>query len=268
MSKFQVSYKLALAVLVLPALVFVYLLGMSAFNGTGTISAANPDNCPNTGGGWVKIDSNDLSSYPVTGATQYCFKAGSANSVGCTGGKFDSWPQPTGTCGLSHWSYYIPFTPTPTNTPKPTKTPKPSNTPTPTVTASPTNTPTLTVTPSATATPTLTVTPSATATPTLTTTPTMTTTPTVTPTITDTPVVTPTETPVVTPTTTSTPTVTPTSGQILGIDATAVPTVTPVFQARVLAVTGNNLYIPLGVGMIIMGLAIILGSESIALKRK
>lgn len=257
MTKFEVSYKLVLAVLILPMLVFVYLLGMSAFGGTSTISAANSDNCLDTGG-WTKVDSNDLSLYPVSGATQYCFKAGSNNSVGCTGGKFDAWPQPSGTCGLSHWSYYIPVTPTPT----------PTNTPTVTITPSATATPTLTVTPSATATPTLTVTPSATATPTLTTTPTATVS--VTPTITDTPVVTPTETPVVTPTNTVVPTVTitPTEGQIRGIDATAVPTATPVYQARVLAITGSNLYVPVGVGMIIMGLAIILGSESIALKRK
>jgi hypothetical protein len=91
-------------------------------------------------------------------------------------------------------------------------------------------------------------------------------TPVVTPT--ETPVVTPTETPVVTPTATSTPTVTPTEGQILGIDATAVPTTTPVYQARVLAVTGNSMYAPVGVGMIIMGLAMILGTDSVLLKRK
>jgi hypothetical protein len=39
MTKFQVSYKLALAVLVLPTLVIFYLVGMSAFNGTGFLSA-------------------------------------------------------------------------------------------------------------------------------------------------------------------------------------------------------------------------------------
>ncbi len=63
--------------------------------------------CPD-GDGWTKIDSDDLSLYPVDGATDYCFKAGSSNSQGCTGGIFDSWPQPEGTCGLSHWSYFIP----------------------------------------------------------------------------------------------------------------------------------------------------------------
>lgn len=80
----------------------------------------------------------------------------------------------------------------------------------------------------------------------------------------------PTDTPAVTPTDTLVPTatVTPTDGQIRGVDATVVPTMTPVYQARVLAVTGNNLYVPVGVGMIIMGLAMILGTDSVLLKRK
>ncbi|WKZ25524.1 MAG: hypothetical protein QY322_04045 [bacterium] len=73
----------------------------------GIVAAAGQETCPN-GGGWTKVDSSDLSQYPVSGATDYCFKAGSDNSRGCTGGLFDSWPQPAGTCGLSHWSYYIP----------------------------------------------------------------------------------------------------------------------------------------------------------------
>ena len=40
MSKFRVYYKLALAVLVLPTLVFFYLVGMSAFN-NNAVSNAN-----------------------------------------------------------------------------------------------------------------------------------------------------------------------------------------------------------------------------------
>ena len=44
------------------------------------------------GGGWTKIDSNDLSLYPVDGAVEYCFKAGSSNSKGCVGGIFNEWP--------------------------------------------------------------------------------------------------------------------------------------------------------------------------------
>lgn len=80
-------------------------------------------------GGWTKIDSGDLSIYPVSGATQYCFKAGSDNSIGCEGGIFFSWPQPEGTCGLSHWSYFIGATPTSTSTATPTSTSTPTTPP-------------------------------------------------------------------------------------------------------------------------------------------
>ena len=73
---------------------------------TATIAYAEQSTCPD-GGEWTKIDSDDLSEYPVPDATEYCFKAGSDNSQGCIGGLFDSWPQPDGTCGLSHWSYRI-----------------------------------------------------------------------------------------------------------------------------------------------------------------
>lgn len=67
------------------------------------------DACPN-GGEWTKVDSDDLSLYPVPGATEYCFKFGSPNSQGCTGGTSDTWPPPgvEKPCGLSHWSYRIP----------------------------------------------------------------------------------------------------------------------------------------------------------------
>ena len=116
---------------------------------TGTIAYAEQETCPQTGE-WTKIDSNDLSLYPVPGATEYCFKAGSDNSQGCIGGLFDSWPQPNGTCGLSHWSYRIPTpeptsvppTPTPTGSP-PDPTPEPSTTPPdePSETPEPTETP-------------------------------------------------------------------------------------------------------------------------------
>jgi len=82
------------------------------------------ETCPD-GGGWTKIDSDDLSSYPVNGADGYCFKAGSDTSEGCTGGIFNDIPeggfnQPY--CGLSHWSYHMPDgeeTPVPTDTPEP-----------------------------------------------------------------------------------------------------------------------------------------------------
>ena len=114
--------------------------------------------CQNTcpeGNGWVKIDSNDMSLYPVEGACAYCFKAGSDNSQGCEGGIYDSWPLPENACGLSHWSYKLcDPTATPTiveNTPTSTNTQEPS----PTFTVSPTvETPTPTETLSAESTPT------------------------------------------------------------------------------------------------------------------
>ena len=106
---------------------------------TGTIAYAEQETCPQTGE-WTKIDSDDLSLYPVPGATEYCFKAGSDNSQGCIGGLFDSWPQPDGTCGLSHWSYRIP-TPEPTSVPPtPTPTERPPD-PTPEFTPTPTDEP-------------------------------------------------------------------------------------------------------------------------------
>lgn len=96
--------------------------------------------CPE-GNGWVKIDSNDLSSYPVAGATEYCFKAGSSTSVGCNGGLFNSWPQPEGTCGLSHWSYLggaiASPSPEPSVSPSPSVDPSPSVSPSPSVIMSP-----------------------------------------------------------------------------------------------------------------------------------
>ncbi len=92
------------------------------------------DTCPQDNG-WTKIDSDNLSTYPVSGATQYCFKAGSDNSNGCTGGLFTSWPQPDGTCGLSHWSYYI--NPSPSPSPSPSVSPSPSASPSPSPSASP-----------------------------------------------------------------------------------------------------------------------------------
>ncbi|KKM07671.1 hypothetical protein LCGC14_1731590 [marine sediment metagenome] len=129
-----------------------------ASTGLGGILAANgQDTCPD-GGDWTKIDSDDLSLYPVAGAVEYCFKAGSSQSQGCEGGIFNSWPQPEGTCGLSHWSYRlgdptatpdptptdVPSTATPTDVP-PTATPTegpPTSTPDPTPEDTPTATPT------------------------------------------------------------------------------------------------------------------------------
>lgn len=99
--------------------------------------------CP-SGGGWVKIDSDDLSSYPVAGATDYCFKAGSNNSQGCEGGLFGSIPEGgfgnNGICGLSHWSYFMGPTPTLTSVPTFTLTVPVTATFTPEDTATTTNT--------------------------------------------------------------------------------------------------------------------------------
>ena len=84
------------------------------FSGANSTNANGQETCPE-GDGWVKVNSDDLSLYPVEGATEYCFKAGSDNSQGCDGGLFSSWPQSEGTCGLRHWSYFVPEEePTPT----------------------------------------------------------------------------------------------------------------------------------------------------------
>ena len=106
------------------------------------IPTAAAPTCPD-GGGWTKIDSGDLSAYPVSGATEYCFKAGTE-----VYDDRESWKS-SGK-DLSHWSYFIPQhtatsvpttvpTETPTSTQEPTNTPAPTNTPgsTPTYTATP-----------------------------------------------------------------------------------------------------------------------------------
>jgi len=120
-----------------------------AVNASATVSLTDGQStCPDSNG-WTKVDSNDLSLYPVSDATAYCFKAGSDASQGCEGGLFETWPQTEGTCGLSHWSYFIPSetgspTPTPTEDSSPTPTPTGESDPTPTPTPSdgPKSTPT------------------------------------------------------------------------------------------------------------------------------
>lgn len=140
--------------------VFTFLSAMLLLDKktTFTVEAADQSTCEHTNG-WTKIEGNDLSSYPVDNATQYCFKAGSDNSQGCTGGLFSSIPtggfvQPY--CGLSHWAYFVPEgedledpgeeetpteepSPTPTNEPEASPTPTPS--PTPEASSTPTPTP-------------------------------------------------------------------------------------------------------------------------------
>lgn len=94
------------------------------------VLANNSNVCPD-GGGWTKIDSGDLSQYPVDGATQYCFKAGLfktdtipqdgfGQEGACEAGHIER-------CELSHWSYFIPQetpTATPTSSPAPTPDPR------------------------------------------------------------------------------------------------------------------------------------------------
>ena len=110
-------------------LIIPVLIGLLLF---GAVSAFAQETCPD-GNGWVKIDSDDLSSYPVPGAVDYCFKAGSDASQGCVGGIFSTWPPPVDNyCDLSHWSYKAgETTPTPTPPVDPTPTPPVDPTPTP-----------------------------------------------------------------------------------------------------------------------------------------
>src|SRR3990167_2628175 len=92
----------------------VVLVGAGAGIMFNAAYANGQETCPG-GGGWTKIDSDDLSLYPVDGAVEYCFKAGSNNSQGCIGGLFDSIPDGGFNhpyCGLSHWSYRLGEDPT------------------------------------------------------------------------------------------------------------------------------------------------------------
>lgn len=67
------------------------------------------ETCPD-GGGWTKINSGDLSLYPVDGATQYCFKAGTELFR-----TIEDWRASEK--DLSHWSYFFPeATPIPITT--------------------------------------------------------------------------------------------------------------------------------------------------------
>lgn len=133
------------------------VLAAALFGGFGVNLASAVDSCPNESTpGWHKVDPPGSGPYVVTGATEYCFKFGSQNSQGCTGGTSSSWPPPgiDNPCGLSHWSYFIPtVTNTPTNTPTDLPTNTPTQTPTKTATDNPTITPTNTPTKTTTNTP-------------------------------------------------------------------------------------------------------------------
>ena len=118
------------------------------------VVSAQADTCPD-GGAWTKIDSDDLSLYPVEGAVEYCFKAGPylfdeipPGGFGQDGPCSEENPQ---NCGLSHWAYRMGEpSPTPTDPPEdPSPTPTdPPEDPTPTPTDPPEDpTPTPTDTP-------------------------------------------------------------------------------------------------------------------------
>lgn len=111
---------------------------------------ANGQQCPPFGElGWTKIDSSDLSLYPVDNATEYCFKAGNFIVDAIPDGGFGQAGACTAediqNCGLSHWAYFIPFDVTeepPTATPDPTPTDvPPTATPDPTPEDTPTEPP-------------------------------------------------------------------------------------------------------------------------------
>lgn len=132
-----------------------------------TMVTAKQDNvCPH-GGEWSEHQDPEDFNGPVEGATEYCWKGGSERS-NCEGFLFQSgnpfaYPiQGDHVCDLSHWSYKLGSTATPS--PTPTESPNPSSTPTSTPVETPTETPTATPTPSET--PSLTPTPTSTPTPT------------------------------------------------------------------------------------------------------
>lgn len=153
------------------AVIFCGLLYAQQPNSQSSIVRAAQETCPETNG-WTKIDSNDLSSYPVSGATAYCFKAGADNAQGCTGGLFNAIPsggfvQPY--CGLSHWSYYlgsvspspsVSTSPSPSVSPSPEPSLEPS--PSPSASPDPSPSPSLDPSPSPSVSPTPTPTPSTT----------------------------------------------------------------------------------------------------------
>jgi hypothetical protein len=187
----------------------------------------------------------DLSGHSVTCSPDNTFPiTGPATCTVTTGG--------TGN-GISHLSFNVSTTPTPTPEPTPTPTPEPTPTPTPEPTPTPTPEPTPSPTPTPTPEPTPTPTPEPTPTPTPeptpgpTPTPTPEPTPTPTPTPEPTPSPTPTPTPTPEPTPTPSPTPTPAPPPPAGGGAGAGPA--PTGQ---LPFTGLPLFAPLALGGLLL----------------
>ena len=306
-------YKAGITLLVMPVLVFVYLLGISAFNNNG-ISNASGDfeesSVPACGTRTYEKTGNFEDSYVYIKFESSDKKITVSGKNGWTVTKV--WLDVDGDGESGYYLYangplssYDPngrdineakvelykscVTPTPTHTTCPTPTPTRTATPTPTRTATPTPTRTATPTPTRTATPTPTRTATPTPTRTVTPTPTNTPVPTATATPTNTPVPTatvtpsPTSTPVPTATVTPSPTnipeptvtVTPTStvaptatveptGRVLGTD-TGSETKT---EGKVLAASGRSIYTPLGIGLLLIGMAVVVNTDFTSLKKK
>ena len=97
------------------ALIAVTLIvGLSVRPSVGIIEANHEESgnvCPDSDHeGWQKVDSNDLSTHPVDGATEYCYKDGdgfffSDSPLDHTLNDDDEPVMEGRSKGLSHWSY-------------------------------------------------------------------------------------------------------------------------------------------------------------------
>jgi hypothetical protein len=94
---------------ILFAILIVIVAGLIGVSIAFANGGGNQGTCPNTNG-WIKIDSGDLSIYPVPGATAYCFKAGPFLTDHIPQGGFGQEgaceAEHIERCGLSHWSYF------------------------------------------------------------------------------------------------------------------------------------------------------------------
>ena len=145
----------------LPVTIVFVILGFFLF--FAFVAFASQDTvCPH-GGSWSEHQEPNTWTGAIDNVVEYCFKGGSENS-NCVGYLYqttnpnDYPPAGDHVCGLSHWSYRVGTTPTPTVIDS-------TGTPTPTIKISLTPTQTPTATPSATLTPTVTVTPTPSPTP-------------------------------------------------------------------------------------------------------